>query len=85
MLIEDIVRFKTTAQINAENSLVAALVDYQEVRLQLALDVGALDAEQPRFWLADQLSPFLGVKAAAPVAANAATVPVIPPDEYFNN
>jgi len=73
------------AQINAENSLVAALVDYQEVRLQLALDIGALDAEQPRFWLADQLSPFLGVKAAAPVAANAATVPVIPPDEYFNN
>jgi outer membrane protein TolC len=73
------------AQINAENSLVAALVDYQEVRLQLALDIGALDAGQPKFWLTDQISGFLGMKAAAPIAENAAPAPVFPPDVYFKN
>jgi outer membrane protein TolC len=73
------------AQINAENSLVAALVDYQEVRLQLALDIGALNATQSKFWLADQISPFLGVRAPPPIAENAAPAPVFPPEEYFKN
>ena len=73
------------AQINAENALVDALVAYQEVRLQLALDIGALDTTQPKFWLADQISPFLGVKAAPPIAESATSPPVFPPEEYFKN
>lgn len=73
------------AQINAENALVAALVDYQEVRMQLALDIGALDATQPKFWLADQISGYLGVKVVDPMAENAASAPVFPPEEYFKN
>ena len=73
------------AQISAEIALVAALVDYQEVRLQLALDIGALDAAQPKFWLTDQISGFLGIPAAAPITDNAASAPVFPPEEYFKN
>jgi cytochrome c peroxidase len=36
--------------------LTAALIDYQETRLQLMLDIGALNTELPQFWMKDYLS-----------------------------
>lgn len=37
----------------------SALVDYQVTRLQLMLDIGALETERPKFWLQDHLQAFL--------------------------
>ncbi|MEW6159941.1 MAG: TolC family protein [Verrucomicrobiota bacterium] len=72
------------AQIAAQNAVTAALVDYQEARLQLMLDLGALQTETPKFWLKDHLENFFpsGPPQAVPVPADQA---VISPDDYFNN
>ena len=75
------------AQISAENEVTAALVDYQQTRLQLLLDIGALDTEVPKFWLKDQLAAYL--PGSAPVAGNppqaqSGEQPVLPPDQYFD-
>ena len=40
-------------------AVTAALVDYQDVRLQLMLDLGALTSEAPKFWLKDHVPAFL--------------------------
>lgn len=73
------------AQIAAQNAVTAALVDYQEARLQLMLDIGALDTGAPRFWLQDHLASFL--PEGTPVATRAVQTdrPVTPPDEFFDN
>jgi outer membrane protein TolC len=44
------------AQISAQNAVTTALVSYQQSRLQLLLDIGTLDAAQPRFWLQENLT-----------------------------
>ena len=72
------------AQIAAQNAVTAALVAYQESRLQLMLDIGALNTSQPQFWLKDHLAGFLPGAVAA-VAQPEAEKPVVPPDELFNN
>jgi outer membrane protein TolC len=75
------------AQISAENEVTAALVDYQQTRLQLLLDIGALDTEVPKFWLKDQLAAYLPGSAPAagnPPQAQSGEQPVLPPDQYFN-
>ncbi len=41
------------AQISAQNAVTAALVGYQEQRLQLMLDLGVLETESEKFWLKD--------------------------------
>ena len=51
------------AQIAAQNAVTSALVGYQQARLQLMLDIGALDTEVPKFWLKDHLAAFLPGKA----------------------
>jgi outer membrane protein TolC len=74
------------SQIAAENSVVAALVDYQQTRLQLMLDIGALNTEQPKFWLKNQLAQFLPPEAPAPgtvPATPSGEQPVFPPEHYF--
>ena len=69
----------------AENAVTAALVDYQQVRLQLMLDIGALDTNQPKFWLADHLAGFVLQETAGPARPASADQGVLPPEEYFKN
>lgn len=71
------------AQLGAQNAVTSALVDYQDARLQLMLDIGALNTNQPKFWLQDHLSGFQPAIIHAP-ADNLAEQPVIPPHELFN-
>ena len=77
------------AQIDAQNAVTQALLDYQTARLQLMLVIGALDTEKPKFWLADHLAGFLpgGTEASTQSAAAgpAAEQPVVPPEESFKN
>ena len=72
------------AQISAQNAVTSALVDYQETRLQLMLDIGALQTDGEKFWLKDHLAGFLPANAVAEKAP-APDQSVIPPDEFFNN
>jgi len=58
-----------------------ALVNYQRVRLQLMLDIGALRTTQDKFWLKDHLAGFLPGPAHVPPAIP--EQPVIPPDQLF--
>jgi outer membrane protein TolC len=73
------------AQIDAQNAVTEAVVDYQEARLQLMLDVGALETDSPRFWLKDHVAAFLPAGAQMPDVSDAAEKPVIPPEQLFNN
>jgi outer membrane protein TolC len=73
------------AQISAQISVTAALVNYQQTRLQLLLDIGALDTAPPKFWLRDPLSAFFAGAMTPPSAAAPAEQPVLPPDQCFNN
>ena len=75
------------AQISAQNAVTAALVEYQQSRLQLLLDIGALDTERPKFWLQDHLVAFLPPHSAeaAPAPEATASDTVLPPEQYFNN
>lgn len=73
------------AQIGAQNAVTDALVQYQQSRLQLMLDIGALETESPKFWLKDHVAGFLpGARPATthPVTAEGA---VTPPEEFFKN
>ena len=74
------------SQIAAENSVVAALVDYQQTRLQLMLDIGALNTDEPKFWLKNQLAAYLPPGTPAPgtqPATPSGEQPVYPPEHYF--
>jgi outer membrane protein TolC len=74
------------AQISAQNAVTAALVDYQLTRLQLMLDIGALDTDVPKFWLKDHLLAFLPSRPAAsdnPPQPKSGEEAVIPPEQYF--
>jgi outer membrane protein TolC len=73
------------SQINAENSLTAALVDYQQTRLQLMLDIGTLDADTPSFWLKDHLANAPTLRAPVAPPTNSQDMPVSPPELYFRN
>jgi outer membrane protein TolC len=73
------------AQISAQNAVTASLVDYQQTRLQLMLDIGALDTATPKFWLKDHLAAFLPGVTPAPTRPNAGEQAVFPPEQYFKN
>jgi len=73
------------AQINAENALTAALVDYQQTRLQLMLDIGTLDTDIPKFWLKDHLAGIANLRAPAEPPKNTPDAPVPPPEYFFRN
>lgn len=73
------------AQIAAQNAVTLAIVNYQQARLELLLNIGALEAEQPRFWLKDPLTERLRARAPETRTAGAETEPVLPPDAYFVN
>lgn len=73
------------AQISAQNAVTSALVDYQQTRLQLMLDIGALRTDVPKFWLRDHVAAFLPARSAAPTTARSGEQSVLPPDQYFDN
>jgi outer membrane protein TolC len=73
------------AQIDAQNAVTAALVDYQEARLQLMLDIGALSTGAERFWLKDHLAGFLPGGARIAAQPRQPDEAVLPPDDYFSN
>ena len=75
------------SQISAQNAVTASLVDYQQTRLQLLLDIGALDTEAPKFWLKDNLAAYLPGPAPAsakPQQPDSGEQSVLPPDQYFS-
>lgn len=77
------------AQIAAQNAVTSALLDYQEIRLQLMLDMGALHTDGEKFWLKDHLAGFFpaGVVVENQMVPSAQTPEqaVPSPDQYFNN
>jgi outer membrane protein TolC len=73
------------AQISAQNAVVAALVDFQNARLQLMLDIGALRSDQPEFWLKDHLEGYLPATPQPAWTQPQMDEPLINPDAFFNN
>ena len=76
---------RRTRRLPPQNAVTAALVDYQDARLQLLLDIGALDTDMPKFWLKDHLA---GIHAPAPAAGrhnrSRRGHSRRPPDQFFN-
>jgi outer membrane protein TolC len=73
------------AQIAAQNAVTTALVSYQEARLQLMLDLGAMDTSLPKFWLKDHLQAFLPGGTRLAIKPPPDDQAVLPPDQFFNN
>jgi len=73
------------AQIATQNAELLAMVDYQQTRLQLMLDIGALDAETSKFWLKDHLAAFLPGGTPAAAQPESTEKAVREPEHYFNN
>jgi outer membrane protein TolC len=73
------------SQISAENAVIAALVNYQQARLQLLLNIGALDSEETQFWLKENLEAVrTGPKPVEPgLDPGGRAVPT--PDRFFDN
>lgn len=71
------------AQINAQNAVTAAIVSYQQIRLQIMLDIGALDTSVEKFWLKDHLANWQKAQPASRPLDQQAVVR--PPDEFFTN
>jgi outer membrane protein TolC len=72
------------AQISSQNAVTGALVAYQQSRLQLLLDIGALNTEVPQFWLKDHLVAFFPPDKPPPPSQPVESA-VLPPDRYFEN
>jgi len=72
------------ALIASQNALTTALVQYQQSRLQLMLDIGALLADKPKFWLQDHLAGFLPAARPQPAPVAVGDQPVLPPEQYFS-
>ncbi|MGN6556001.1 MAG: TolC family protein, partial [Verrucomicrobiota bacterium] len=72
------------AQISAQTAVTGALLSYQEARLRLMLDIGALNSDVPQFWLRDHLTAFLPPGTTASPPRDQAQA-VLPPEESFRN
>ena len=71
------------AQIAAQNAVTSALVSYQEARLQLMLDMGALKTDMPKFWLVDHLASLpLSSPPEKPRPASGLEA-IVPPEQSF--
>ena len=73
------------AQISTQTAVTAAQVDYQQTRLELLLQIGALDSSVDKFWLRDQLAALDALSNNASKQAAAGEQPVLPPDAYLAN
>lgn len=71
------------AQIASQNAVVAAVVAYQESRLQLMLDIGVLNTEPDKFWLKDHLPASL-LPAQPREPLNLQREQIVPPEIFFN-
>lgn len=71
------------AQVAAQNSVTAALVGYQEARLQLMLDIGALTTDTAKFWLKDHLAGWLPANPATAPTGLETDQNLQPPDHFF--
>ena len=72
------------AQIAAQNAVTSALVSYQDARLQLTLDIGALRTSEPDFWLKDHLAKFFGEPLPQTKPRTGANE-VLPPEKFLIN
>jgi len=72
------------AQINAQNAVTQAIVQYQEARLELMLQIGLLDTGSEKFWLRDHVGNQLQA-AAVPTQRPVENNEVVPPDKLFEN
>ena len=70
-----------TAQVQAQNAVTQALVDYLAGRLKLLIDLGALDVDREKFWL--KPVSFSGESVPSKPAPVAADQDVVPPDKLF--
>ncbi|MBI5775653.1 MAG: TolC family protein [Verrucomicrobia bacterium] len=68
------------AQLTARNAVTAALVDYQNARLGLLLDLGRLDTGTERFWVRPIA---VSRQPAAPPEPKPGEGDLIPPDKLF--
>lgn len=73
------------AQIGALNAVTVALVDHQETRLQLMLNIGTLQTDTPQFWLQDHLVGLPRAGTTEPATAATLDQPIIPPDQLFEH
>lgn len=73
------------AQIAAQNAVTAALVAYQQIRLELLLTLGAIETASDKFWFNEQLTDFAKplTEGAAPSAIRSDEL--LTPDQVFNN
>lgn len=75
------------AQISAQNAVTAALVAYQQIRLELLLTLGAIDTRSERFWFKEQLADFAPAGTVGPAGPTVAVgnEELLTPDQIFNN
>ena len=71
------------AFVAAQIAVTASLLNYQQARLQLMLDIGALDSAQPQFWLQNHLAGFLPANSPAPTTQAEYEGDTVPPPDYF--
>jgi len=73
------------AQISTQTEATAALVDYQRARLELLLQIGALDTSIDRFWLREHVAELGSPAPDDTKQAAAGEQPVLPPEAYLTN
>jgi outer membrane protein TolC len=73
------------AQISTQTAVTAAQVDYQQARLELLLQIGALDASVGKFWLRDQLANLQTLTINDTKQPASGEQPVLPPEAYLTN
>jgi outer membrane protein TolC len=71
------------AQIAAQNAVTTAMVAYLQERLQLMLDIGALETTSAKFWLQDQLAAHFQPGAKDPTQLDLPREELIPPQVIF--
>ena len=69
--------------IGAQNDLTASIVSYLQARLQLLLDIGVMETDTDRFWLADPLAQLLqpDMRGASPLEMPRDEL--IPPNQFL--
>jgi outer membrane protein TolC len=72
-----------SAQVQARNSLTQAVVDYHLARLNLLIDLGVLNTDRSRFWMAEQ--PIPGTTDNPDAKPSPPNDDVIPPEKLFGN
>lgn len=71
------------SQIASQNAVTVALVDYQEVRLQLMLNLGVLNTSRSQFWLQDHLTDYLPAVPMTNIFIATTNQPVPTPATFF--